>query len=229
MKLLDTLENLGDLIKNNFYENLLKGNINEARKTACYITSLMPAINKELNDIAKTIKEPDAARDFVVTRKELQEKFIGFISLVDKELKNIDNKTFQEDPVLWKELLKETFSDITNQLWMIIEKLIQIVNREKEKEMRLYTKKYTNIKSRVKAYIDNQDKINKIEYKIIEQIANNNLKNPKITGRIKSGPWKGFYHAHLPMPLGDHRIVYSWNDKKILFCMIGTHKELEIS
>src|SRR3989344_7641901 len=105
MKLLDTLENLGDLIKNNFYENLFKGNINEARKTACYITSLMPAINEELNDIAKTIKEPDAARDFVVTRKELQEKFIGFISLVDKELKNIDNKTFLEDPVLWKELL----------------------------------------------------------------------------------------------------------------------------
>src|SRR3989344_6430061 len=107
MKLLDVLEKLEDIIKNNFYENLLKGNINGAKKTTGYMASLMPAINKELNDIAKNLKEHEIAGDFEVTRKELQKKFIELISLIDKELKNIDNKIFQEDPALWQGLLKE--------------------------------------------------------------------------------------------------------------------------
>ena len=234
MKLLDVLEKLEDIIKNNFYENLLKGNINGAKKTTGYMASLMPAINKELNDIAKNLKEHEIAGDFEVTRKELQKKFIELISLIDKELKNIDNKIFQEDPALWQGLLKETFQEPTTIIIINIHKLYDFFAKLKkisteESVPSVATEQYKKIKYKKKVYSDNLSTIYKAERKICRTIFLGNFYNRKITGKIKSGPWEKFYHIHLPMPLGDHRIVYLWDGKQVIFYTIGTHKELGIS
>lgn len=77
------------------------------------------------------------------------------------------------------------------------------------------------------AYRSNANLIRKIEEKIKAYFeANGKPGLPGIAGYIKR---TGDLHADLPMPLGNHRIVYQFDPKKrqILFTHIVTHLELD--
>ncbi len=228
MELLNALKNLEKIISEDFYKRLLEGKIDDAKNTGNYVISLISDIIKDLDKLIEAAElNTNSLSD---AKNELQKKTIEFKSLIEREFKDVDEKTFSEDPAVWKELLEDIFRKPTEQLLLSVDEIYTIINKSdvKEENEPIYTKGYLKIKSKT-AYFDNADIIKKVEKKIRQRLFLGDFSNPDITGEIKSGSWKKFRHAHLPMPLGDHRIVYLWNGKKLVFYTIGTHKELGIS
>lgn len=214
-----------------FYRRLLNGDIEKAKASSNYISNLVSNIQNELaRKIATTNDE-----NIINLRRELQEKFADWKLLVEKELEGISNKDFEEDPVTWRKLFEDSFKELTNKLSLIIQRLCSLINEDlrdissSQQTQGTPTENYNNIKYNKKVYSNNLSIINDVETKIRERISLRDYNNKKITGEIKSGPWKGFRHAHLPMPLGDHRIVYKVEGKNVIFHNIDTHKNLGIS
>lgn len=231
MDLLNTLKDLRRIISEDFYKRLLEGKISDAKNTGNYIISLISDIIKDLDKIIEAAElNTNSLSD---AKKELQKKTIEFKNLIESELKNIDEKIFREDQAVWEELLEDEFGNIINQLLLAINKIYSIMSNldhESKEDKPISTKRYLKLKFNKKVYADNLTTIEEAERKICKRVALLDFSNPKITGKIKSGKWKGFLHAHLPMPLGDHRIIYTINNKnKVVLLDIGTHKELGIS
>ncbi|MBS3170310.1 hypothetical protein J4223_00855 [Candidatus Woesearchaeota archaeon] len=90
-----------------------------------------------------------------------------------------------------------------------------------------YTKNYLN-KLKKKTYLDNLKLIKNIETKIINYLQTTTERPYKnnLAKYIIMGKYKGYFHAWIPRPIDNHRIVYKFEDKKIIFWDIGTHNEL---
>lgn len=232
--LIDDLNQLIVSIEVDFYQRLINGDMKKARASSDYITSLILEIQKNLVQKIKMTTDPDIVGGLVSINNDLRENFTKWKALVDEDLKGISGKDFQEDPKSWYELLKDTFQKPTDQLLIVVTRLCALINKLERLNTEEYiegipTEHYNEIKFGRKVYANNLKIINGVEKKICERISIGDFNNRKITGKIQSGPWKDCLHAYLPMPLGDHRIVYNIDKKKVIFLAIGTHKGLGIS
>ncbi len=229
MSLLKLISKLLQVLEEDFYKRLLNGKIEKAKAGINYTSYLILNIQ---NELTKIIDNVDIKEDLPNLKRELQEKFAEWRYIIEKELEGVSDKDFEEDPAIWIRLFEESIKKPTNNLLLIVKRLYGIIDKKNispaQQVQVISTGSYDNIKYRKKVYNDNLNTINKIEKKICEKISSRDHSNGQITGKIKSGRWRGFLHAHLPMPLGNHRIVYLFNGKEIILLAIGTHKELEI-
>lgn len=123
MKLLELISKLSQVIEEDFYKRLLNGDIEKAKASSNFSSSLTLDIQKELVRIIETTNDENVKEDLIDTVRELQEKFAEWKSLVDRELKGISDEDFEKDPGTWRMLFEDTFKEPTNKLLAILNKL----------------------------------------------------------------------------------------------------------
>jgi hypothetical protein len=220
---------------------LINGEIKEAKAALEFAFRTFKEFNEVFPRVIRDFQkiEPIIADEL----KALWQAFENFLyllhSLAKKEL-DITEENFREDPVIWKELLSSMFKENIEELISLLDNLQKILKKVQirpEKEwlsMFEYSPKYARQKENSAQYSQYKNVINKVEFKIQRFIADSIKTNGRIVEKkgisilIQTGDWKGRYHAYLPRPMNDHRIVYSWNGKIVRFEIMGTHKELGI-
>ncbi|MBI4149948.1 hypothetical protein HY488_00935 [Candidatus Woesearchaeota archaeon] len=155
----------------------------------------------------------------------------------ERDMRGVTNGDFRGDETYYLQMIKELAVPVIDRLQTIANRLVKDLGAlkiiEQQKESRLLhilkTLRYKSLREK-SPYKDHVEIIDYIEDKIGDFINRNDFSNRKVTGRIlQTGtPYDGMLHAWLPMPLGDHRIVYTWDVKTrtITYITIGTHKEL---
>lgn len=236
MKLLELISKSLQVIEEDFYKRLLNGGIEKAKASSNFSSSFILDIQKELVKIIIITNDENVKEDLINTARELQQKFAEWKSLVDRELKGVSDKDFEKDSGTWRSLLEDMLKDPTNKLSITLNRLYKLIydfkEREKDKEEiadRRYENKYKKTKFGKNVYLENLDKIEEVEDNVCRKIFLNDFSDRTIIGKIFSGPWKDHLHAYLPPPLGNHRIVYKIEEKKVIFCAVGTHNELGIN
>ena len=181
------------------------------------------------------LKEDQFAKieDFATLRDLFQDAFTAWTTRFVSDVTQFNRTDFSQNPEDWQELFKEAFSVPVTHLLFALQKLTSLVEKKsltKQQPVLVpyeYTPKYSECK-KLNAYAKNSELIKKVEMKILQFITAVDFRQQHITGRILSGSWTGHLHAHIPAPLGDHRIVYIWTGKKVVFETIETHKQLGI-
>ncbi len=113
-------------------------------------------------------------------------------------------------------------------LFIILDRLTVMERIKEDRGIRIKKSKEYR-KERTHHYKEHGDLLDHAENKIEAACAAGNLNRRKVTDLIKKGSqWNGYYHAWLADPLGDHRIVYAYDQrtKTVIYQTIGTHKEL---
>ena len=156
-----------------------------------------------------------------------------------KDIAGISDNNFQQERDFYVEMFVELIGSHVEQLEISCRRLIQMLAEFKaldvQKENRLKTiKKKSQYKAMVdkKTYRENSRLIQLIENKIENALARDDYSNRKITEAIReTGPYVGMLHARLPSPIGDHRIIYTWDrrTRTITYIAIGSHKELSLN
>lgn len=211
-----------------FYGRLIDGKIEQAKNTLDFAFKIF----NELRAIIPAIIQNSKGTDTNQTNdlwQTIQTTLIEFKLLADKEL-NITDQTFAEDPEIWKTLLSNVFKEKIDQICSLLAWLDNLFKgpiRPKLPPVE-YSPKYQKLKEKNNLYSQNKEKINEIEYKIRDFLSRGKTNKKGVTQIIQTGPYAGSYHADLPTPMGDHRIVYSWDGKKVVFKTMDTHKHLGI-
>lgn len=229
MKIIE-LKELKEQISTRFYNHLIKGEVKEAKAVLEFSVKLFRELNKSIPAIIHKLEE-NSADQLNALWKKFEASFCEFRALAEKEL-DITEQIFKDDPEVWKELLSSTFKENIDNISALlnnIDSLLEIpISVEEPLPMFEYSPRYSTQKEKDNLYSRYANRINDMEYKIRFYLSKRITNKKGITQKIKTGRWKEFYHAYLPEPMGNHRIVYSWNGKIIRFEIIGTHKELGI-
>lgn len=239
---MDEFEALKEQLRRGFYERLLVGKINEAKVALKFILKSFREINAFFPQQIEDLKEIDEAlsNELRTIWQNLENKMYCLQALAEKEL-NIPEEEVKADLNTWKDLFIDAFKEIIDTEIALINR-INVILQEAEafpKKEPLpkykYSPKYAKQKDRDNLYSQHKEKIDNVELKILRHVRDsmrtgNKLREIQgISGKIKTGDWAGHYHADLPYPMGDHRIVYSWNGQIVHFEIMGTHKELGIA
>ncbi len=233
---INELKTLKEQLQTGFYKRLINGKIKEAKDSLKFIFAAFRELNKIIPKLIKKLEE-DSANQLNILWQKFKNLFYEFQALAEKEL-SITEQTFNEDPEVWKELLSSTFKrkiDELNSLLDNINNILEVsVSAEEPFPLLEYSPKYAQQKEKDNRYSQYENVINRVESKIQTFIAESIktkgriIERKRISEVIQTGDWKGGYHAYLPEPMGNHRIVYSWNGKIVRFEIIGTHKQLGI-
>ncbi len=231
--LIEDLNQLIVSIKVDFYQRLIEGEIEKAKESLFFIVGYAYDFqNKWLNekrDITNVdINKINDANNIIT---ELCNKINELNILSKKDLQNLRNKEFTEDPKNWKVLLTEEFESIVNKILELIdvtkENILAIEKEKQQKRILIqYTKQYIEFKTSRSS--DEQEIINKTEEKIRIYLEKK-IYMKGITDKILTGPWKGYLHSQLSGKLGYYRIIYSYEKNTLKFIIIGTKKELGIN
>lgn len=213
-----------------FYERMIDGKITDAKgkltfvfKTFGELRTLIPAMIQSL--------EENKAKQLNDSWLALQTALIDFKILTDKEL-SITERTFAEDPETWKELLSGVFKEKIDALCLVLERINDLLKTPPQSKILPpfeYSQGYAKLKEKDNLYSQYTERITAVEEKIRFYVSKGWFDVPGVTQKIKTGRWRGWRHADLPRPMGDHRIVYSWDDKRVLFKIMDTHKRLGIA
>jgi hypothetical protein len=216
---INELKALKEQLQIGFYKRLINGKIKEAKDSLKFIFAAFRELNKIIPEIIKKLEE-DSANQLNTLWQTFKNLFYEFQALAEKEL-DLTEQTFNEDPEIWKELLSSTFKKKIDELSSLIDGMNRLlgapVSTEEPLPMFEYSPKYARQKEKDTLYSQYENVINKVELSIRRHIARSigagkrviPIKGISIV--IQTGDWKGGYHAYLPKPMNDHRIVYSWN------------------
>ena len=204
-----------------FHKLLVRGKINIAK-------ALWQQIPKTLNAYTSQTQNPELSKlypDLIKNLTAYGGEFARQRETISKKFSELPSEDeYRKDPKTWKALLKYEFRrDIANLVLLAkyVEKTLQ-----RFPITPIYTKGYVDKKQK-STYAENEKLILRSEKKILNYLSAGILRNGW-AGMIDSGPWTGFWHADLPYPLDNHRIVYAYDPSKrtVTFYTIGTHKEL---
>ena len=224
------LKLLKEQLKTGFYKRLINGEIKQAKTTLEFAYRIFRELNKLLPPIISKLEE-NSEKKINILWNSFKTSFYEFQALAEKEL-DLTEEIFKEDVETWQELLSGVFKNKIDELCSLLEIIndllkVQVVINDSAIIV-TYDPKYSKQKNKDNLYLQHKKEIKRVELQIVDSLSKN-IKNKKgITQKIKTGTWKDYYHAHLPEPMGNHRIVYSWDGKVILFKIIGTHKQLGI-
>lgn len=231
--LIDDLNQLVVSIKVDFYQRLINGDVEKAKESLFFIVGYSYDFqNKWLNE-KRNLPHIDTNKiintDNIMT--ELYNKINELNVFSKKQLQNLRNKEFTEDPKTWKILLTEEFESIVNEILELInitkEKLSSIEKERQQKRILIqYTKQYIEFKTSRSS--DEQEIIKKTEEKIRIYLEKK-IYMKGVTDKILTGPWKDYLHSQLSGKLGYYRIVYLYEKNTLKFIIIGTKKELGIN
>ena len=234
---INELNVLKEQLQTGFYKRLINGKIKEAKDSLKFIFAVFRELNKIIPEFILNLEE-DSANQLNFLWQTFKISFYEFQALAEKEL-SITEQTFNEDPEVWKELLSSTFKKKIEELSSLLKNMMNLSKVQTKLKEKLppfeYSPKYARQKEKDNRYSQNKNVINRVESKIRAFISESIETNGRIVERkrisevIQTGDWKGRYHAYLPKPMNDHRIVYSSNGKIVRFEIMGTHKELGIS
>ncbi|MCX6708872.1 MAG: hypothetical protein NTW67_04480 [Candidatus Woesearchaeota archaeon] len=213
-----------------FYGRLIDGKIEQAKNTLEFAFKIFNELRVIIPAIIQSLEE-DGANQIKDAWQTVQTALIEFKLLADKEL-NITDQTFAEDPETWKELLSCVFKEKKDVIGSLLERMSDFLKTPVQSQILPpfeYSPEYAKLKEKDNLYSQYKERITAVEEKILFYVSKGWFDVPGVTQKIKTGLWRGWRHADLPHPMGDHRIVYSWNDEKALFKTIDTHKHLGIA
>lgn len=160
------------------------------------------------------------------------------VSFFEQELRGVTNSDFKGDEAYYLQMFREHASPLLEQIEVVIERLVTLLGElqriEKQKEVRLIfinkTPKYRSLCEKL-PYKDHRDLLDYVENKIEDCLSRGDYTNDNVTKRTIAGSYQGALHAHIPMPLGNHRIIYTWDAKSrtLTYIAIGTHKGLGLT
>ncbi len=161
-----------------------------------------------------------------------------FMTFFDKDIAGVTNGDFHGDPAYYTTMFREHAFPLFDEARQLTAKLVRTLGElqlvEKQRESRLMTivktDRYKRLSEKI-PYRDHLDLIDYVENKIEDFLSRDEYSNRKVTGQVITGPYQGNLHAWLPMPLGNHRIVYTWDTKTriLTYLTIGTHQELGLT
>ena len=230
----DDFKILLDSINKGFYSRLISGEIRKAKDTLNFIIlsskNIIENWANEKEDFENIDISDTQKLDEII--KIVVQKFTDLYNNASSQLFGLEDEEFRKDSETYKELLEREFkpkvkeiSDLISAANLLFEKL----NKERKRQSLppfVYLKKYLEKKEKFDA--KEQEIIDFTERKILFFLSRN-IFNHKITGVINTGKWKNHRHAWLSGTLGDYRIVYSWENGRVIFETIGTHKEIGIN
>jgi hypothetical protein len=220
-----------------FYKYLLQGRIRDAKKSFEFVRKTVNALQEEISEKTDVFEavNADKTKAFVASWNSFLSIFANMMNAAKQNLEDLSDEEFAKSPETWRGLLEGEFKQPVKDLLDIILAMLSLIHdlENPKKEINLppfeYTKKYLELKASVPVYAQNSKIIDRIETKIRIYVGQNRLFVKGVTDRILTGAWKGYLHAYLPSPIGDHRIVFSWDGKKGVFAIIGKHQELGIN
>lgn len=229
-----------ELIKE-FYDSLIYGKIEKAKKVFAFAFKNFKNINDHFLSIISDLSNicPAEADQLKGLWKTLEIKFYELESSIKKEL-SITEEDFKEDPAAFSTLLSDIFKKETDDIVLILRDLQAILKNLDMPEVKFlpmikYSAEYKKQKEKDNRYSQHEKIINKVESKIQNYVKDSIERYGRIVEKegisdvILSGNWRGYFHAYLPEPLGNHRIVYSYDEGVITLVRMGTHKRLGIN
>lgn len=231
---------LKDLIKE-FYESLIGGKIEKAKRIFAFAFKDFKHLNSPLLSTLADLSRiyPAEADQLKVLWKILESRFYELDASIRKEL-SITEEDFEEDPAAFSALLSDIFRKETDSIVVILCDLQAILKNLDMPEVKFlpmikYSAEYKKQKEKDNRYSQHEKIINKVESKIQNYVKDSIERYGRIVEKegisdvILSGNWRGYFHAYLPEPLGNHRIVYSYDEGVITLVRMGTHKRLGIN
>lgn len=214
----------------------MDGKIEQAKSTLAFAIKKVGELKIIIPSIIQNMEEnTEQAND---AWQAFQSKYEEFRILADRELDLTDNN-FAADPETWKELLSDMFKEKVNALCNLLEPLNDLFKIDVPVQQSIlpfaYQPKYARLKEKNKLYSQYRKEIDRVEAKILRYITESIKSRGRIieakglSDVIKTGDYAGCFHAYLPKPLNDHRIVYRFDGNKITFEIIGNHKEVGIN
>jgi len=229
-----------ELIKE-FYESLIDGKIEKAKKVFAFAFKNFKNLNAPFLSIIADLSStyPAEADQLKGLWKTLEIRFYELGASIKREL-SITEEDFEEDPVAFSTLLSDIFKKETDDIVLILRDLQAILQNFDIPEVKFlplvkYSAEYKKQKETDKLYSQHEKTINKVEAKIQNYVKDfierygRIVEKKGISDVIQSGDWKGYFHAYLPEPMGDHRIIYSYDNGIITLVRMGTHKQLGIN
>ncbi|MBW2972833.1 hypothetical protein KY346_00390 [Candidatus Woesearchaeota archaeon] len=195
-----------------------------------FISDVMPIYLEEMGD-----SFPDETKIIAANWETIRSLFKKWNAAVTEYIRNLTEEEVRETPG-YSELLRHEFVTETRDMLSCIRTILgQIESITKKSQLKplpevAYTPQYLQAKKNDKTYKEEKNKrmIDNTEQEIRVYLRDNRPPNKTMRSLIQSGPWKRHWHAYLKYPLGNHRIVYVWDGKTVLFERLGTHKELRI-
>jgi hypothetical protein len=223
--------NLLEILLKQFYARMIDGKITDAKGALAFVFKTFSELRTLITAMIQSVEE-NKAKQLNDSWQALQTALTEFKILANEEL-SITEETFAEDPETWKELLSGIFKEKVDTLCSLLNAINTVAKTPVKPEQKLppfkYSPKYAKLRERNKLYAQNKEKIDEIEYKIKDFLSRGETNREGVTQIIQTGPYAGSYHADLPKPMGDHRIVYSWDGTSVIFETIDTHKRLRIA
>ncbi len=231
----EQLKTLKAQLQSNFYDRLVAGKISEARAALAFAANLLLEIKKILPQTIKDLekKEPEISAELGALWQTFENNFYIMQSDAERELAAAQ-EAYSEDPEVWKELLSAAFKEKVEKLTSLLDGILNVLKKLKSVPAETlpkfdYSNNYIRKKAKDKLYSRHIEEIERVEDKIRRFLSRGLINREKVTQKINAGVWEGHYHAWLPDPMSDHRIVFSWDGKKGVFETIGTHDELGIA
>ncbi len=161
-------------------------------------------------------------------------------AFVERDLQGVTEEDFRRETAYYLEMFRDTAAPLLEKLSSLVSSLqamikeLQLLQQEKEKRAIIIIKEDAYLDCLKKSpYKDrnNLALVQAVENKIEFNLSNNTFLD-RVAKPLPGHPiYGGMLHAYLPMPLGNHRIVYTWDkaSRTIRYVAIGTHKELGLA
>jgi mRNA-degrading endonuclease YafQ of YafQ-DinJ toxin-antitoxin module len=235
----DSLSDLDSVIEKLFYQNLVAGKVDAAKKTLAYIKNRSDALKSNWFYLRADFEKIDSEKSEIFTSLMLNidNKLRELQNIAKSALGELNNEEFAKDPETWKGVLISEFKQLVEDIVSLLGaaktqfgELEELKNNPQKNLIALeYLDRYNAEKKKLDASA--QKLVSDAEYKIQSALAAGKYNARKITDKILSGDWKGHWHAWLPKPLGAWRIVYLWDaaKRKIIFETVDTKTNLGIN
>lgn len=157
------------------------------------------------------------------------------MTFFERDIAGVTNGDFLGDTAYYTAMFREHAFPLFDEARQLTGRLVrtlgelQLIERRRESRLMTIIKTDSYTRSSAKSpYRDHLDLIDYIENKIEDFLSRGEYNNRKVTGIVIAGPYTGKLHAWVPRPIGDSRIIYTWDTKTrtLTYLTIGTHQEL---
>ncbi len=153
--------------------------------------------------------------------------FFSYEQYYEKELQGLNESGFEE-------FLEIIIDEVKGFLEEMRTKLLDFIDRNKPKVRTIkvtYSKKYLGKLKKIKSYRDNKDLIKKVEGQIRNYFLSGGIPGrSKLAKSMVDSKTKNIFHAWLPEPIANHRLLYLFVKEKneIIFEDILSHRDMAI-
>lgn len=172
-------------------------------------------LGNSLKELEKIIFEEEDERFLNLIKTD--RTFQDLLNYFEKELRGISDKEFENNPEIYLNLIKEELVPKLNYLQVILTKVNSFFVKISKIKI-IYLKSYLADKNN-NTYQQNIKIIEKVENRIIDYFASGGLPGKSHLAKIDKDALGEKLHSHLPNPIGNHRIVYTFDSetKTIIF------------